>query len=331
MVWIQFLITSAIVVWAAIKLAEYGDVIAMRTKLGGMFVGMIFLAGATSLPEMIASISSFRLGQPDLAAGNFFGSNMVNMAMLALVDLMTYQTPLLRRVAVGHALTAALATILMLTAVIFMLANISVMIGWVGIESILLILIYFGGIWLIQRENRGSAAEATAVAPELAASFPTLRRGILGFMLATGMLVLVVPLLVSSTAEIADITGLSGGFVGTALLSLVTSLPELLAALAAVRIGAFDMAVGNLFGSSAFNMFGVGLADFFYVNGRFLGDISADFVLVAVLGMLLTHMALIGNLARVERKFFFIEWDAIAIFVVYLLGMYLLYINGIGI
>jgi cation:H+ antiporter len=288
MVWIQFLITSAIVVWAAIKLAEYGDVIAMRTKLGGMFVGMIFLAGATSLPEMIASISSFRLGQPDLAAGNFFGSNMVNMAMLALVDLMTYQTPLLRRVAVGHALTAALATILMLTAVIFMLANISVMIGWVGIESILLILIYFGGIWLIQRENRGSAAEATAVAPELAASFPTLRRGILGFMLATGMLVLVVPLLVSSTAEIADITGLSGGFVGTALLSLVTSLPELLAALAAVRIGAFDMAVGNLFGSSAFNMFGVGLADFFYVNGRFLGDISADFVLVAVLGMLLT-------------------------------------------
>ncbi|MBK8984981.1 MAG: sodium:calcium antiporter [Chloroflexi bacterium] len=331
MVWIQFLITSAIVVWAAIKLAEYGDVIAVRTKLGGLFVGTIFLAGATSLPEMIASISSFRLGQPDLAAGNFFGSNMVNMVLLAIVDLVNYQVPLLRRVAVSHALTAALTTILMLVAVIFMLANISVMIGWVGIESILLILLYFGGIWMIQRENRGAAVVATAVAPEPAPGFPSLRRGALGFAAAAVVLMAAVPLLVSSTAAIAVLTGLSGGFVGTALLSVVTSLPELLAALAAVRIGAFDMAVGNLIGSSVFNMLALGFADFFYVNGRFLGDIDDSFVLVAVLGILLTNMALVGNLARVERKFLFIELDAVAIIVVYLLAMYLLFLNGIGI
>jgi cation:H+ antiporter len=330
MIWLQFFITSAVVVWAAIKLAEYGDVIAVRTKLGGLFVGTIFLAGATSLPEMIASVSSFRLGQPDLAAGNFFGSNMVNMALLAIVDMVTYQTPLLRRVAVSHALTAALTTVLMLVAIIFMLANISVMIGWVGIESILLILLYFAGIWLVQRENRGPSAAATAVTPEPGPGFPTLRRGVLGFTLTTAVLVMIVPLLVESVAGIAEITGLSGGFVGTALLSLVTSLPELLAALAAVRIGAFDMAVGNLIGSSVFNMLALGVADFFYVDGRFLGDISPDFVLVAVLGILLTNMALIGNLARVERKFLFMELDSIAILVVYLLGMYLLYVNGVG-
>lgn len=330
MIWLQFILTSAIVVVAAIKLAEYGDIIAVRTKLGGLFVGTIFLAGATSLPELIASISSFRLGQPDLAAGNFFGSNMVNVVLLAIVDLVNYQVPLLRRVAINHALTAALTTVLMLVAVVGMLANVSVMIGWVGLESIVIILLYFGGIWLAQRENRGPALVGTAAVPEPAAGFPTLRRGALGFAAASLVLMVVVPLLVSSASEIAEVTGLGSGFVGTALLSVVTSLPELLAALAAMRIGAFDMAVGNLFGSSVFNMLGLGVADFFYVNGRFLGDIDPNFVLVAVLGMLLTNMALVGNLARVERKFLFIELDAIAIILVYLLGMYLLFINGVG-
>ena len=330
MIWIKFAITAAIVVVAAIKLAEYGDVIAVRTKLGGLFVGTIFLAGATSLPELIASISSFQLGAPDLAAGNFLGSNMVNVVLLALVDLINYQVPLLRRVALSHALTAALASVLMVIAAIFILADIDITIGWVGVESLALIGLYFGGIWLIQRENRGPVAATAATAVTPAPGFPSLKVGLAGFAVAAAVLVLVVPQLVASSTEIAVITGLGTGFVGTALLSVVTSLPELLAALAAMRIGAFDMAVGNLFGSSVFNMLALGMSDFFYTNGRFLGAIDPNFALVALLGLLLTNMALIGTLARVERKILFIEVDAIGIIVVYLLGMYLLFIKGIG-
>jgi len=330
MIWIKFILTAAIVVAAAIKLAEYGDVIAVRTKLGGLFVGTIFLAGATSLPELIASISSFSLGAPDLAAGNFLGSNMVNVVLLALVDLINYQVPLLRRVALSHALTAALASVLMLIAAIFILADIDITIGWVGVESLALIGLYFGGIWLIQRKNRGPVAATAATAVEPAPGFPSLKVGLAGFAAAGAVLVLVVPQLVASSTEIATITGLGTGFVGTALLSVVTSLPELLAALAAMRIGAFDMAVGNLFGSSVFNMLALGMSDFFYTDGRFLGAIDPNFALVALLGLLLTNMALIGTLARVERKILFIEVDAIGIVVVYLLGMYLLFIKGIG-
>jgi cation:H+ antiporter len=69
MPWLLFFVSSAIVVAAATKLSEFSDVIAVRTKLGGLFVGTIFLAAATSLPELIASISSFRAGVPNLAAG----------------------------------------------------------------------------------------------------------------------------------------------------------------------------------------------------------------------------------------------------------------------
>lgn len=329
MVWLQFLLSAAVVVVAAAKLAEYGDIIAVRTNLGGLFVGTIFLAAATSLPEILASISSFQAGVPNLAAGNFFGSNMVNMLLLALVDLVNYQVPLLR-VAVGHALTAALASVLMLVAVIAIVAGVNVSVGWVGLESLLLIGLYFGGIWLVQHENNRAGAPAPpVVAP--APGFPSLRRGVVGFSLAAGVLLLVVPLLVEASVTIAAITGLGTGFIGTAALSIVTSLPELLAALAAVRLNAYDMAVGNLLGSNVFNMLGLGIADFFLLDGRFLGVVDPNFALVGLLGLLLTNMALVGSLARVERKFLFIELDALAIIVVYFLGMYLLFLRGIGV
>jgi cation:H+ antiporter len=329
MVWLKFIISAAVVVFAANKLAEYGDVIAVRTKLGGVFVGTILLAGATSLPELIASISAFREGFPNLAAGNFFGSNMVNVVLIALVDLINFQVPLLRRVAVNHALTAALTTVLMLVAVIAILGHVDMAIGWVGVDSLLLIILYFGGVWLIQRE--GKAQVATPITVEPGPEFPSLRRGLIGFGITAVVLVLVVPFLVSASSGIAAITGLGTGFIGTALLSIVTSLPELIAALAAMRMNAFDMAVGNLFGSSVFNMLALGLADFFYTDGRFLEAIDENFVLVGLLGLLLTNMALVGNLARVERKFLFIEIDAIASIIVYILGMYLLFLRGVGI
>jgi cation:H+ antiporter len=330
MVWVTFFLSAAVVVIAAIKLAGYGDVIAVRTRLGGVFVGTIFLAGATSLPELLASVSSFRAGVPNLAAGNLFGSNMVNMLLLALVDLITFQVPLMRKIAINHALTATLTTILMLMAAISIMADFHSTIGWVGTDSLVIILIYFGGVWLIQRESNGPSSSPAPVRIEPGPEFPSLLKGIVGFVISATVLVLVVPQLVRDSSEIAVITGMGTGLVGTAMLSVVTSLPELMAAIAAVRIGAYDMAVGNLFGSSVFNMLGVGIADFFYTDGRFLAAIDPNFALVALLGMLLTRMALLGNLARVERKILFMELDTLAIIAVYIFGMYLLFSRGVG-
>lgn len=326
--WIIFIASSAVVVFAAIKLAEYGDVISVRTGLGGLLVGTILLAGATSLPELIASISAFRIGAPGLAAGNFFGSNLVNMFVLALVDMLNYQVPLLRTQAITQTLTAALAATLTAVASIFVLADVDVVIGWISVESILLIILYFGGVWLVQQEGKLSATPGAAGQVVPAKGFPSLRHGLIGFALAALVLVLAVPQLVGASSDIAAQTGMGDSFVGTALLSIVTSLPELLAAWAAVRIGAVEMAVGNLFGSSVFNMLALGIADFFYLQGSFLNDIDNDFALVGLLGVLLTMMALLGNIARVERRVLFIELDALAIIVVYFLSMFLLYLHG---
>lgn len=326
MIWLQFLLAAAVVVFTANKLAEYGDVIAVRTGLGGLVIGTVLMAAATSLPELTGSVTAFRSGLPDLAAGNFFGSSMINMPLLAVIDLFYRQTPLFRGAAISHSLTAALATLMTLVAVITIIGELDWAIGWVGVTSFIMIGLYFAGIWLLQRENRGGGGTE---AP--ADDFPSLRRGLIGFGAAAAVLILVVPYLVEATVDIADVIGLSAGFAGMVLLSFVTSMPELLAAVAAVRLGSLDLAVGNLLGSSVFNMFGLALADFFLTDGPFLNLIDPGFAFVGLLVILLINMALIANLARSERRVLFVEIDAVAILVVYVLGLFLIYQRGIGV
>jgi cation:H+ antiporter len=324
MIWVEFIVSAAVIVLAATQLAKYGDIIAVRTKLGGMFIGVLLLAGATSLPELLTTISSLSQGVPNLAAGNLLGSNMFNMLVLAVIDVAGQQQRLLRKAALKHALSGSLAVMMIAMVVFFILANIDLQVGWVGIDSILLMLAYGVAIYLIQQ----NANPLLVVETEMPEKFPTLLRGMIGFAIAAGVLVAVTPLLVSSSAEIAEVTGLGTSFIGATLVAVVTSLPELVTTLAALKLGADDMAIGNLFGSNLFNMFALGLTDLFFLEGRFLSVIDPSFLLAASLGLMMTVMALIGNLARIERRLLFVEIDALLLILVYGGGLWMLYMRG---
>lgn len=328
MIWVTFLVTALIIVVAAVKLAEYGDAIAFHTKLSGMFIGALLIATATSLPELLTMINSINQNHINLTAGDLFGSSMFNMLLLGVLDMLFYKNRILRRVALKHALTASLGTMLTGMAVFFLLADIDVRLGWLGLDSLLMMAMYFIGIWLL-RSNPLSGAEEDVTAAETG-EVPTLRKALIGFIVASAALILVAPWMVRSGSGIAKITGLGDGFVGMALIAVVTSLPELVAMIAAARFGAYDMAVGNLFGSNIFNMFALAFADVFYTQGSFLGAIDPVFALAGLLAMLLTTLGLIGNLAQVERRIWIVELDAVLLIVTYLVGMYLLYARGIG-
>jgi cation:H+ antiporter len=154
--------------------------------------------------------------------------------------------------------------------------------------------------------------------------------GLLGFAAAAGVLIFITPYMVGASADIAEITGLGTTFVGTTLVALVTSLPEMVTTIAAIRIGASDMAIGNLFGSNMFNMVALGLTDLFYTQGRFLATIDPAFMLVGLFGLLMTAIGLVGNLAKLEKRFWFIEVDSLLLFILYFSGMWLLYQQGIA-
>ena len=327
MVWIEFLISAGLITLAAMQLAKSGDIIANRTRMGGMLIGIVLLAGATSLPELLTTISAIFQGVPNLAAGNLLGSNMLNMFLLAVLDLVNYKHRLLRKAALRHALSGSLATLLIGMVVFFILADINIKIGWVGGDSILLILAYLVAVNLLRGQSRHLGAPAAIQVPD---NYPSLRQGMIGFVLAAAALTVITPWMVNSSSRIADLTGLGATFIGTTLVALVTSLPELVTTLAAAKLGADDMAIGNLFGSNMFNMFALGLTDLFYLQGRFLSVIDPAFLLVGMLGLLMTGMGLIGNLARLERRLFIIEMDALALILVYLSGLWFLYSRGAG-
>jgi cation:H+ antiporter len=152
----------------------------------------------------------------------------------------------------------------------------------------------------------------------------------IGFFVSLGMLVVASPWLVRAAKEIALITGLGTGLVGLTLFAFVTSLPEMVAVLVAVRLGAFDMAVGNLFGSNVFNMMAMGITDGFYAQGLLFSDISANFALAGLVVLLLINLGLIGNLARLEWRLWFMEVDALLIILTFIGGLFLLYHAGVG-
>jgi cation:H+ antiporter len=327
MVWVEFAISSLLIVFVAVKLAEYGDALATRTGLGGLFVGTLLIAGATSLPEVLTTISSLQIGEPNLAAGNLYGSNMFNMFLLAVVDMVNHKKRILRGAAMKHALTGSLTVLIIAVSVFFILADIDLSLGWVGLDSIVIMLLYVVAIRLIYRQTPqpGPSYEA----PPIPDSVPKLGVALFGFALAAAGLIFITPWMVRTSNDIASITGLGTTFIGTTLVALVTSLPELVTTITAIRLGAADMAVGNLFGSNMFNMFALGLTDVFFTQGRFLSVVDPAFLIIASLGLIMTGMALIGNLARLERRVLFIELDALALVLVYFGGIWLLYTRGL--
>ncbi|MBN1976345.1 MAG: sodium:calcium antiporter [Anaerolineae bacterium] len=330
MIWLQFVISAGIVIAAAIKLAEYGDAIAYHTKLSGLFIGALLVAGATSLPELLTMISAINQRHIDLTAGDLFGSSMFNMLLLGALDMVFHRTRIIRRVALRHALTASLGTMLTGMAVFFLLADVNLRIGWVGIGSVLIMAMYFTGVWLL-RSNPVLGGPAVDQAEGVERGIPSLRRAIIGFTITAAALILVAPWLVRSSSGIAEITGLGDGFIGVVMVAVVTSLPELVAMVSAVRFGAYDIAVGNLFGSNVFNMFALSLADVFYTDGPFLNAIDPSFALVGLLALLMTTLGLMGNLAQVERRIGIIEVDALLLILCYFAGLGLLYMRGIGV
>lgn len=125
--------------------------------------------------------------------------------------------------------------------------------------------------------------------------------------------------------EIAELTGLGRTFVGSIFIALSTSLPELVVSIAALRIGAVDMVLGNLFGSNLFNIGILALDDMLYVKGPLLSYVSTNHLVTAFAAMAMTGVAVIGLTYRASKKRVLWAWDSLGIVLIYALATYLLF------
>ncbi|MFP4473538.1 MAG: sodium:calcium antiporter [Candidatus Omnitrophota bacterium] len=139
-------ISGAVVIAGAVWVARSADVIAVSTGWGRTFVGSLFLALATSLPEMVVTLSALRLKQVDLAVGNIFGSNMTNMFLLVFCDWADGPGALLNGVSSAHVFTIFVGFAMTLVVILGLAQNKKENYFGLGWDSWSLILIYAAGM-----------------------------------------------------------------------------------------------------------------------------------------------------------------------------------------
>ena len=289
-----FLASAAAVIFMGIQLAKYGDALATLTGWGRLFVGSILVALATSLPELSNNITAVRIDNPELALGNVVGANMINMFTMAVVALIFGGRRFLQQVAPEQGYLIVLAAVLTGLVVLFA--------GWhalapnaitefniwqIGASSIFLLVVYVIGMRIVY-QRRPADSEEEAEDPGM-----TLRRA-WGFFSLVSLGVIVAGVFLAQSADwIAETTGISSGVVGILAVSIVTTMPEASACVAAARMGAADLGVAGLYGSCVFNVTILSYADPFFRNGVIMNFASPEHF---VSGIIAAGLILFGGI-----------------------------------
>jgi len=347
MEYVWFAFSALLVILAGNRLTGYGDTLAVHTKLGHGLVGGILIAGVTSLPELASSISAAAIGAPDIAFGNVYGSNAFNLMILAIVDLLQGKGSLLQIVRDSHILTAMFGILLTGFSVLAIWMTpygiLQFTVGWVSSNSLILLALYIFSVFIMIRYEEKTKTQLETdpdqfvmdeESPELEMQTihmpqAILKRAIIGFVVTGGVIVIAGIMLALNADIIARNTGLGQTFVGTMLVAGATSLPELVAAIAAIRIGAYDMAVGNVLGSNVFNILILVATDVAYSGGSVYQVVSTQHLITAITAMILSSIAVIGLFYRSKRTILMLGWDSVAILIGYVTMMYALFKTSI--
>ena len=334
MIWFKFVLCLAVVLFAGTKLARYGDAIAEKTGLGRIWIGLVLIALITTMPELVTSVSSVALvHSADLALGTLLGSCCFNLSILALLDILHSRTPVLSVASPRHVITAAWGALLIALAAAGIIAAGGFPFlesGWVGIPSIVILILYLLGMWWMFRRERGQRLHA---APTTALQYDkfTTRTVWIRFALAAAAVIAAGIWLSFIGDEISRTTGWGGTFVGTLFLAITTSAPELVVAITALRMGAIDLAVADILGANMLDMAMIIPVDLAHGQVFVLSSVSDDHLIVAAVAVMMSLLVIVGLRFRQRRKVFrVVSWYTPLLIALYILGAYALFNSSSG-
>lgn len=328
LLWLGFIVCTLAIFYSGIRLSKYGDIIAEKTGLGRTWIGVVLIASVTSLPELITGISSVTYaGVPDIAVGDVLGSCVFNMLILALLDVVYRPGSLYAKAQYGNVLSAGFGILLLsVVGISLIFENRIIPLGWIGPYSLLFGCMYFIAMKLVYSyEKRRIAAFLKEKAVEFRYSEIPTKTAVVNYGVNAGIVIIAATFLPKIGEGIAETTGLGQTFVGNIFIAISTSLPELVVSIAAVRMNAIDLAIGNLFGSNIFNIFILALDDIFFIKGPILSFVNPHHIISALSAIAMTTIAIIGLTYRSEKRPLLLAWDSISIILVYILNMLLLY------
>lgn len=307
LLWLQFVASAVLILLSAHFLASSADTVAERTGLGRSFIGVVMLATATSLPELATGISSITLfDAPDLAIGDAFGSNLFNLLIIGLADLYWQNGPVLSAVSQTSVMIGALGAGLigLATLSVFVYGATDVTADWyLSPFTILLLLGFIAAMFMIYRHDRQMQAtegeDETDSELEPVEARQSLTRALVIYALSAAVVVGAAVWLANTGEQIAEMMHWEESFVGTQFLAISTSLPEIGTSLAALRLGAPDLAITNVLGSNVFNMGIVLFFDDIALTGGTIWSVVSDVhILSGLIAMLMTAVVIIGIITR---------------------------------
>lgn len=329
MTWLGLLVCTVLILYSGSRLSKYGDIIADLSGLGRAWIGLMLMATVTSLPELITNVVAVTYADvPDIAVGNVLGACVLNLTFYAVLDAAQKKTPLSTSAHHGHTLSAGFGMFFItIVAMSLFVGEYMVTFGWVGAYSVIIALVYPVAMKVIfTYEKRQLAAFVKEVAAESEAGGISLRDALIRFSLNAAVVIVAALFLPSLGEAIAIETGLGQTFVGAIFIAIATTLPEIVVSLTAVRIGAADLAIGNLLGSNIFNIVILAIGDVLYIKGPLLAHVDIMHTVPALTALAMTSIAIVGLTYRADRKRLFLSWDSIGMILCYLSNLLMLYI-----
>jgi len=287
--------------------------LALRLRISAVVVGAVVIGFGTSLPEMLVSGLAAAGGQGGIAIGNIIGSNVANMTLVlgaaaVVTPLAIASTTLRREAPISVAAVIGLALLMQgdftrLEGVVLMVALVPAL-GWVIVAG---------------RDDTVLGDEVE----EFVGDNTTLRIEAFRTLLGLVGVVAAAQALVWSATRIAELIGLTGGFVGFTLVAIGTSLPELVTSISAARRNEADLVIGNLLGSNMFNSLAVGgliaLLAPGPIDDQSLTLTGAILMVVAAVG---AWMLMITS-SRIKR------WEAVLLLVFYAFAIGMMFFGSV--
>ena len=289
---IAVIIGLAVLVWSADTFIDGATSLAVRFNMPSFLIGVVILGIGTSAPELVVSALAAVAGSPDLALGNAYGSNIINITLVLGVTALI--SPILIRAnVIRHDLILLLA-VTALAAFQLLDGNLSRTDGIVLIASLIGVLLI--QIFLSLRNNTAADVDAPKDI-NIAKALATLTLGLVLLIVSSRSIVW-------GAVELATLWGMSELLIGLTIVAIGTSLPELVASVAAARRGEHDMALGNVIGSNLFNTLGVvGVATVISPIKNIAPEIlSRDVLMMAGVTLLLFVLAIIAYNRQGEMK-----------------------------
>ena len=325
---LQLTLCAALIGVAGTALCRSADRIARATGLTGGWVGLALLATVTSLPELAAGIAAVTtVRAPNLAVGNALGACVFNLVFLVAIDGLQRRAPMYRHASATHLLSAAFGVVMLgFVAMSLLLARHAPSVLHLGVYSPALLALYLLALRSVFRHERAQATARSVEEDDGAAG--TVGAEWRRFALAAAVVLAAGMWLPAIADRLAGAMGWSRSFVGTLFMALVTTLPEMAVTLAALRMGALDMAIGNLLGSNLFNVVILAVDDLFYLPGPLLSDAAPVHAGTAVAGVVMTGLVMVGIVMRPRgRGVRLMSWVSVGLLAVYLLNAALVFLH----